>query len=100
MSEAKLQSDCIRLAKRLGCMHVRVDPKGNVGAPDVVFFLPADAMVPLVIPVEFKVGKNKRTAKQVAWADKLSRECGRWVEVVYTLDEFKGILSSHGLVVK
>lgn len=96
--EAKLEAACVKYAKSKGWLAAKLDPKGNVGVPDHVFF-GRGAFWPMTLVVEFKVGKNETTPKQQAWADKFAKlttttfktEWSR-VHVIRTLAEFKELI--------
>lgn len=95
--EAKLEAACVKYAKSKGWLHAKLDPKGNVGVPDHVFF-GHGLFVPKTRVVEFKIGDNSPTPKQDAWAVKFSKLCqvpgreGSRVRVIRTLEEFKELI--------
>lgn len=98
MREAQLEAACVRYAKSKGWLHSKLDPKGNVGVPDHVFFGPHATYEPRPDPycyvVEFKIGRNEPTPKQLAWAYKYKRlsHGGEPVHVIRTLEEFKELI--------
>lgn len=84
MREAELQSKCVRLARSLGWLAFRIDPKGNIGAPDMVFVSPHGRSN----YVEFKVGRNVPTERQQAVLRDLYLK-GAGCAVVYTVEGFR-----------
>ena len=84
MREAELQSKCVRLARSLGWLAFRIDPKGNIGAPDMVFVSPQGRSN----YVEFKVGRNVPTERQQAVLRDLYLR-GATSTVVYTVEGFR-----------
>lgn len=73
----------------------------KAGIPDCMIFHPIGSSVDVEgrywmcehrgLAIELKVGKNKPTASQVEWQDKL-RACGWRVEVCRSLDEALAVL--------
>ena len=68
----------------------------KAGFPDVAIYTPFRQHVDdwqdmNGLAIELKVGKNKPTASQLEWMDKL-RRCGWRVEICRTLDECMAIL--------
>jgi len=70
-------------------IHSRTDQKSTVevGAPDFVLFLPGGRTV----LIECKAKGGKLSNEQLAWAKELSL-LGHYVEVVFSLEEFKRVV--------
>lgn len=87
MREAQLEAACVKYAKSRGWLHAKLDPKGNIGVPDHVFFGPGGR----TLVVEFKTLTGKLSAKQEAFAAAMLRQ-GFMVRVVRAAGEFRYIL--------
>lgn len=90
MSEARLQSRCVKHARIEGCIAVKTDANSKAGMPDIMFLYDGR-----VLFIEFKNpnGKGRLRPMQVMVIDELI-DLGFDVEVVDNWSVFREILSN------
>ncbi len=90
MSEARLQAQCIRMARKAGCLAYKVVAVGYVGFPDTLIVFRDRG----IVLVEFKQPGGRLRPQQRRRIKQL-KEYGVTVYVCDAFEEFKRILERH-----